>query len=237
MVTALATGILFGLVPAFVSMSTASNALREGGRHGGSRRLHRLLNTLVVAEVALSLVLLAGAGLLMRSLIKLQRNDLGFRAEGVLTAGVQLPATHYPRPAPSSANPFRALPRCRAFSTRLAPPVSRRRSPASARVSGASIGRSRRMASCRPAMCGPSHPGSSRGWEFRRWPDVTSPMQTPWRHFTSWLTLAPKNKVSGGRLFSSRTQPSANRAAAMLRLAATRPGPHADPRSARSIVD
>jgi transposase len=40
------------------------------------------------------------------------------------------------------------------------------------------------------------------------------------KHFTSWLTLAPQNKVSGGRLLSSRTQPSANRAAATLRLAA-----------------
>jgi transposase len=46
---------------------------------------------------------------------------------------------------------------------------------------------------------------------------------TPWpseKHFTSWLTLAPRNKISGGRLLSSRTQPSANRAAAILRLAA-----------------
>ena len=40
------------------------------------------------------------------------------------------------------------------------------------------------------------------------------------KHFTSWLTLAPKNKISGGRLLSSRTQPSANRAAAILRLTA-----------------
>ncbi len=40
------------------------------------------------------------------------------------------------------------------------------------------------------------------------------------KHFTSWLTLAPQNKISGGRLLSSRTQPSANRAAAILRLAA-----------------
>ena len=39
-------------------------------------------------------------------------------------------------------------------------------------------------------------------------------------HFTSWLTLAPQNKISGGRLLSSRTQPSANRAAAIFRLAA-----------------
>jgi putative ABC transport system permease protein len=94
-VTALATGILFGLVPAFVSTSRGSEALRDGGRHGGGRRLHRVLRTLVVAEVALSLVLLAGAGLLLRSFVKLQSVDPGFRAEGVLTAGVQLPTTRY----------------------------------------------------------------------------------------------------------------------------------------------
>ena len=96
--TAIATGILFGLVPAFVTTSHASEALRDGGRHGGGRRLHRVLSTLVVAEVALSLVLLAGAGLLMRSFVKLQRSDLGFNAEGVLTASVQLPATRYDLP-------------------------------------------------------------------------------------------------------------------------------------------
>ena len=102
MVTALATGIVFGLVPAFVSTSHASDAVREGGRHGGGRRLQRVLRTLVVAEVALSLVLLAGAGLLMRSLVKLQSVDLGFRPEGVLTVGVQLPATRYDLPQAGS---------------------------------------------------------------------------------------------------------------------------------------
>lgn len=47
---------------------------------------------------------------------------------------------------------------------------------------------------------------------MQRWPTE--------KHFTSWLTLAPRNRVSGGRLLSSRTQPSANRAAALLRMAA-----------------
>jgi transposase len=50
------------------------------------------------------------------------------------------------------------------------------------------------------------------GPDMSRWPSE--------RHFTSWLTLAPKNKISGGRLLSSRTQPSGNRAALVLRLAA-----------------
>lgn len=53
---------------------------------------------------------------------------------------------------------------------------------------------------------------SELGTDMTRWPTD--------RHFTSWLTLAPKNKITGGRLLSSRTQPSANRTAAILRLAA-----------------
>src|SRR5262249_49372823 len=50
------------------------------------------------------------------------------------------------------------------------------------------------------------------GTDMRRWPTA--------QHFTSWLTLAPKNKISGGRLLGSQTQPSANRAALAFRLAA-----------------
>ena len=53
---------------------------------------------------------------------------------------------------------------------------------------------------------------SEIGMDMARWPSD--------KHFTSWLTLAPKNKISGGRLLSSRTQPSANRAAAILRQVA-----------------
>jgi transposase len=52
---------------------------------------------------------------------------------------------------------------------------------------------------------------SEIGTDMARWPTE--------KHFTSWLTLAPKNKISGGRLLSSRTGPSANRAAAILRFA------------------
>ena len=98
MLTALATGIVFGIVPAFVSTGQARDALRDGGRHGGGRRLHRVLRVLVVAEVALSLVLVAGAGLLMRSFVKLQSVDIGFKPDGVLTAAVQLPALRYTLP-------------------------------------------------------------------------------------------------------------------------------------------
>lgn len=99
LVAALVTGVAFGVVPAFVSTNHARDAIREGGRHGGGRRRHRILRSLVVVEVAMSLMLLAGAGLLMRSLVKLQSVDLGYRVDDVLTAGVQLPSPRYDFPA------------------------------------------------------------------------------------------------------------------------------------------
>ena len=95
LVAALVTGVTFGVVPAFVSTSRARDAIREGGRHSVGRRLQRVLRSLVVVEVALSLVLLAGAGLLMRSMVKLQAVDLGFHVDGVLTASVLLPTPRY----------------------------------------------------------------------------------------------------------------------------------------------
>jgi putative ABC transport system permease protein len=92
---ALGTGLLFGILPSLLATSTASDAIREGGRHGSGPRSRRVLSALVVAEVALSLVLLAGAGLLIRSFMRLQSIDPGFRSEGVLTARVSLPAAKY----------------------------------------------------------------------------------------------------------------------------------------------
>ena len=94
----LATGILFGLAPAFSSRHVTHDALKEGGRGGsagaGSQRLR---GTLVVAEVALSLTLLVGAGLLIRSFLSLQDVDTGFRPEGVLTLRISLPNEKYPK--------------------------------------------------------------------------------------------------------------------------------------------
>ncbi|MGH9346524.1 MAG: ABC transporter permease [Vicinamibacterales bacterium] len=95
MALALGTGVLFGVVPAFIASGSTTEALHEGGRHGGGPRSRRVLGTLVVAEVALSLVLLAGAGLLIRSFMRLQSIDPGFRAGGLLTARVQLPGARY----------------------------------------------------------------------------------------------------------------------------------------------
>ena len=82
------TGILFGLAPALqISRADVQEAIRETGRGtSGSRRQSRFRQALIVAEVALSVVLLAGAGLLFRSFLQLQSVNAGFSSEQVLTA-------------------------------------------------------------------------------------------------------------------------------------------------------
>lgn len=91
----LVTSFIFGLLPAVVSIGTAGDVLRDGGRHGSGPRARRALGMLVVAEVAISLMLLVGAGLLIRSFIRLQSIDPGFRADHLLTARVQVPGARY----------------------------------------------------------------------------------------------------------------------------------------------
>jgi putative ABC transport system permease protein len=93
----LLTGLLFGLAPALVSSRTDLQAsLRDSSRgHTGGRGSTRLRSGLVVAEVALALMLLVGAGLLMRSFQKLQAVDTGIRAEGALTLRMSLGGDTY----------------------------------------------------------------------------------------------------------------------------------------------
>jgi predicted permease len=91
------TGLLCGLAPAFAAIRTNVNGtLKEGGRSGTTGSGHaRLRSTLVVAEVAIALVLLAASGLLLRSFEKMRSVDLGFRPEPVATASYALPQKQY----------------------------------------------------------------------------------------------------------------------------------------------
>jgi predicted permease len=95
LVVSIATGLAFGLAPALQSSSPNLNeALKEGGRSGSSGR-QGIRNALVVAEIAISLVLLAGAGLLVRSFIGLNRVNAGFDDRNLLTFDISLSTKEY----------------------------------------------------------------------------------------------------------------------------------------------
>jgi predicted permease len=88
----LASGILFGLVPAWkASRNNVQDALKEGQSRTGTH--HRTQDWLVVLQMATALVLLSGAGLMIRSMIKLTEIDPGFQPQGVLTFGFQPPSS------------------------------------------------------------------------------------------------------------------------------------------------
>ena len=94
----LVTGLLFGLVPALAvsRMRDLNKSLKEGNRSGASIRGWRgLRGALVISEVALAVVLLAGAGLAMRSFLKLQSVDPGFQPDRILTMEIILPRPKY----------------------------------------------------------------------------------------------------------------------------------------------
>ena len=97
---ALGSGVLFGLLPAFrASRPDAAEALKAGGRGTGSGTIGQgVRSALVVAEVALSLVLLVGAGLLMQSFVRLQSVELGFEPTGLAVVPIRLPEATYPDP-------------------------------------------------------------------------------------------------------------------------------------------
>ncbi|HXD34188.1 MAG TPA: ABC transporter permease [Pyrinomonadaceae bacterium] len=91
------TSLIFGLLPALESSrQQTSESLKEGGRGNTGGRSQRALNWFVVAQVALSLMLLVGSGLMIKSLIRLQSVDPGFDRANVVTVAVSLPRAKYP---------------------------------------------------------------------------------------------------------------------------------------------
>jgi putative ABC transport system permease protein len=98
------TGIVFGLAPALhASKPDPGNMLKDAGRgvsHGGRNRMR---SALIITEVAFSLMLLVGAGLLINSFWRLLHTDAGFDAKGVLALDIPLSRTQYPKPEQQSA--------------------------------------------------------------------------------------------------------------------------------------
>ena len=99
-VICLATGIVFGIAPALqVSKTNLNDLMKEGGRgQSGGARARWLTSSLVVGELALTLALLTGAGLMARSFLKLYSLDLGFETAHLLTLRTQLIESKYPKP-------------------------------------------------------------------------------------------------------------------------------------------
>ena len=94
----LATGILFGLAPALQAGRKRQFDGLKGGRSTEGKRPKRLRSALVICETAFSLLLIAGAGLLLRSFAEILKVDPGFRPDGVLTMRVALPDAVYSKP-------------------------------------------------------------------------------------------------------------------------------------------
>ncbi len=113
---AMATGVLFGLAPALqASRLDLRESLNESGRTTGGGTRHALRSGLIIAEVALALILLTGAGLLLQSFHRLSRVDPGLRTDRLLTGSVNLPDAAYPKPE-NVVNFFdQLLPRLRAL--------------------------------------------------------------------------------------------------------------------------
>jgi len=115
------TGLLFSMMPAWKACDVGvSQVLKEArGRSGTSRGWRRFHGGLVVSQIGLSLILLIGAALLVRSLIALQRLDLGFEPKNVLAVEIRLPEPKYPTPEHCTAfydellRQVRALPHVR----------------------------------------------------------------------------------------------------------------------------
>ena len=90
------TGVSFGLVPALhLSKTDLTESLKEGRGAGGAARRNRIRGVLVIAELAVAVVLLVGAGLLIQSLWRLRHVTSGLNSENILTFNVALPEAHY----------------------------------------------------------------------------------------------------------------------------------------------
>ena len=90
------TAVVFGLAPAYyASRANVTDLLKEGGRSGGTVGTMRVRNALVIGEVAFSLVLLVGTGLMLRSFLALEHVHPGFDADRALTFGISLPRGEY----------------------------------------------------------------------------------------------------------------------------------------------
>ncbi len=139
----LLTGILFGVAPALhFSRGDLHGTLKEGGRSGSSDARRRVRSALVVAEMALALVLLTGAGLMIKSFLRLQQINPGFRPQNLLAMQLALPGYKYREPEQIAAfyqqalEQIKALPGVQSVGATSNLPLSGNESSGSFRIEG-----------------------------------------------------------------------------------------------------
>ena len=202
-VLTLLSGLIFGLAPAArMAAQLPQDALKEGGRAGSARR-DRLRAVLVVGEIALALVLLTGAGLLIRSAIALNRVDPGFDPRGVLVGRVSLPASGYAT-AEQSVQAF----------SRIAERMEQAPGVAAAGL----------------ASVAPFEGGSDNGLVPEGRPlDIRSAIQSDMRLVTSGYFGAMGLRLRAGRIFTSRDGAGAPLVMVVNETFARRAWPGTDP--------
>jgi len=143
----LLTGVVFGLVPALhLSKTDLNESLKEGRGAGGGARKNRVRGALVIAELAIAVVLLVGAGLLIQSFWRLQHVNSGLQAQNVLTFNVSLPEVRYSSEKQARfyrdlANRVRSLPGVQSASAALPLPLSGDRFGISFQIDGRPVAR------------------------------------------------------------------------------------------------
>lgn len=137
------TGMIFGLLPALqASKPNLNKTLKEGGRSSIGTGHHRIRSFLVVSEITLALMLLIGAGLVLRSFLRLQQVDTGLNLKNVLAMQISLPQARYGEPQTQVAffqnlmQRLLALPNVEAVSADSNPPLGTRRNTTSFYVEG-----------------------------------------------------------------------------------------------------
>ncbi|MEW6213372.1 MAG: ABC transporter permease [Acidobacteriota bacterium] len=142
----LLTGLIAGCAPALHASKTDLNeALKEGGKGTPQSGRGHLRSLFVISEVALSLVLLIGAGLLIKSFLRIQSIDPGFRSENVLTTWILLPSSKYPKERDQAAffekalSSFESLPGVEAAGAVNALPMTGTDSSSSFRIEGREV--------------------------------------------------------------------------------------------------
>jgi predicted permease len=140
---AVVTGVVFALAPAFQAASTdVQGALKDGSRSSHSNSWRRFSSALVVGEVALAMVMLAGSGLLVKSLFRLLNVNPGFDQHNLLGMGVGLSQSRFPQDAqqlqalPALLDRLRALPGVKSVGTSSQLPVSNGGNTSNLRVVG-----------------------------------------------------------------------------------------------------